>query len=645
MNLTLTPHASLEIQTGIGYVDGEIHSSAEAGYGGRVWSIVLADPRKCNGPRRCYHSGLPEEYDLLYRFTQDARRLTASLQIQQQLRPWLRHRLAYGTDLTWEDNIIFYPRVDSLVTNGSPFGNEALGYRELDRRRVTYWSLDYSASAEARLGDALAATTSVGAQYYRDSRTSFFAWGSIFPAPGLNSISAATQRGQPVESFEEQASLGVYAQEQLAWRDRLILTLGLRSDDHSAFGRNFDRITYPKVSLSWLVSEEPFWRWAWFPTLRLRAAYGESGKQPTAYAAIRLYNPSVGTGDQPGLTPATLGNPNLGPERGKEWEVGVDAGLLEDRVNVEFTWYDKRTVGAILTREIAPSVGYPGVQFFNAGEILNRGVELLTRVRPMQRTRWTWDVTLNLATNTNRVLDLGLGDLSWVSAGTYLRHQKGYPVGSWFEKRVVSARLDPTTKQAVDVLCDDGRGGAMPCAGADGRYGTDDDAPAVYLGRTTPKVEGSISTTVGLLERVRLYAMVDFKTGYRKLDGNTRVRCTFFGGRCRENFYPEEFDPKRIAGIQSNRNLVDFLIDDASFAKLREVSLSYLVPPRWARWLRAERATVTLAGRNLKTWTRYRGLEPEAMFLGGSRGGNHSLWEQTTLPQLTQWSFTVNLGF
>jgi len=139
--------------------------------------------------------------------------------------------------------------------------------------------------------------------------------------------------------------------------------------------------------------------------------------------------------------------------------------------------------------------------------------------------------------------------------------------------------------------------------------------------------------------------MVDFKTGYRKLDGNTRVRCTFFGGRCRENFYPEEFDPKRIAGIQSNRNLVDFLIDDASFAKLREVSLSYLVPPRWARWLRAERATVTLAGRNLKTWTRYRGLEPEAMFLGGSRGGNHSLWEQTTLPQLTQWSFTVNLGF
>jgi hypothetical protein len=145
--------------------------------------------------------------------------------------------------------------------------------------------------------------------------------------------------------------------------------------------------------------------------------------------------------------------------------------------------------------------------------------------------------------------------------------------------------------------------------------------------------------------RIRVYALVDFKSGFRKLDGNTRVRCAFFGGRCQENFYPAEFAPERIAAIRSSNNLVDYLIDDAKFAKLREVSVAYTLPDTWAQALRASRASVQLAGRNLYTWTAFGGLEPEAYFLGGSRGGGFSLWEQTTLPQLTQWVLTVNLGF
>ena len=194
-------------------------------------------------------------------------------------------------------------------------------------------------------------------------------------------------------------------------------------------------------------------------------------------------------------------------------------------------------------------------------------------------------------------------------------------------------------------MCDNGAGGAKLCAGPDGVYGNADDAPDVYLGRTSPSVEGAFNTTLTVRRRLRLNAMVDFKSDFRKIDGNTRVRCAFFGGRCRENFYPWEFDPRRIAAIRSSNNLVDYLIDDASFAKLREVSIAYTLPDTWARRLRAAHATVQLAGRNLYTWTAFGGLEPEAFFLGGSRGGGFSLWEQTTLPQLTQWVLTVNVGF
>src|SRR5205823_15034980 len=93
-----------------------------------------------------------------------------------------------------------------------------------------------------------------------------------------------------------------------------------------------------------------------------------------------------------------------------------------------------------------------------------------------------------------------------VSAGTNLQHRVGDPVGSWFTKKVVSAQFDPLTGKAINILCDDGKGGSMACAAA----------PSVFMGRTTPSFEGGFSTTLTLWNRLRLYGLLDFKTGYRK---------------------------------------------------------------------------------------------------------------------------------
>ncbi len=233
-----------------------------------------------------------------------------------------------------------------------------------------------------------------------------------------------------------------------------------------------------------------------------------------------------------------------------------------------------------------------------------------------------------------------------MSAGSFVRHQVGYPIGSYFEKRVVAATLAPNgTVIPSSVMCDDGAGGSKLCAGADLRYGTADDAPAVFIGTSLPRGEGSFGNTLSLWNKLRLYALLDFKRDYYKVDGNTRVRCTFFGNRCRENFYPAEYDPKRIAAIQSSRNLVDFFINNAGYTKLREVSVGYTLPETMAGRVGFNRAVVTLAGRNLRTWTKYPGLEPEAFFLGGSRGGNFGQWEQTTMPQLSQWILSLNLDW
>ena len=652
LNVSLIPGDKLAVDASLGYAGGPTRLSPEGGFGGRVGITSTATPRNLPGgggdtTRRGFVRGLPEEYDLLVsrgaKFEQGLDRLTTSLRVEHRPLRWLSHRLRAGYDRSGATNTIFLPRVDSLIGR-SPFQDRELGYKEVTVRNTGYRTVDYAATASADLTPALRSSTSIGAQYYRNATSRVMSSGSKFPTEGLSSISSTTGDRATGEDFVEDVTLGVYLQELLAWRDRVFLTAALRADDNSAFGEQFDRVYYPKAGLSWMASEEPFFRARWLNTLRLRGAYGEAGKQPSTFDALRAYRPVTGPGDAPALTPQSVGNPDLGPERGKEFELGFDAGLLDDRLGLELTYYDKRTVDAILPRALPPSGGFDSVQLVNAGEIRNSGIELLTRAVPLRGEQWAWDLSFTLATNHNKVVSLGDQALEFLAAGEFLGHRVGRPVGSWFEKRVVSADMD-STGAVSSVMCDDSKGGTTPCAGADGSYGTADDAPAVYLGRTIPTLEGAVASTVTLLgRRLRLHALVDFKTGHRKLDFSTFQSCTQ-AVRCRENFYPAEFDPRRIAAITAAGNLVDFAIVDADLAKLRELSATYALPDRWAAALGASRATLSLAGRELYTWTRYSGLEPEAMYLGGSRGGNYGGWEQNITPQLTRWVVAVNVGY
>jgi hypothetical protein len=391
---------------------------------------------------------------------------------------------------------------------------------------------------------------------------------------------------------------------------------------------------------------------------RLRAAYGQSGKAPTTYSSIKTYTPTSGPADIAAVTPNTIGNPSLGPERGEELELGFDATAWQDRLGLELTYYNKKTVDAILDKVVAPSSGQSGTQPINIGGIQNKGLEITVRGTPIRRNSLTLDLSGQFSTNDNKVTDIGIPGQYFVVAGTYLRHQVGYPAFSWFEKRMVQTAIDRTTgvTPIATIMCADtipgsnGREGSTmrTCAGtkAPYAYGDADDAPAVYLGRSVPPREWSFSGNLGLFNRFRIFSMMDVKNGAKKLDGNTRARCGIFG-RCKENFassFASEVDSMRVAGATSNSNLVDWLITSSNYARWRELTITYDAPASIANKLRANRATFSVSGRNLWMTTSYMGFEPEAMFLGGSRGGNAS-WEQTTLPQLRTWLFSVNLGF
>ena len=662
VNLSVTPSARLSMSVNLGYVNGKTRLPCEAGCGGRTLGTIWANPANAvpladgrENPRRGFNSGLPSMYDELVQYWQGLNRFTGGIQVTHQPFTWLRHRVSAGTDRVSEnDNFLGLRTEDSL--SRAVFGTGALGSRSVRDRQINYYSLDYSASGEWAVRADIKSTTTFGAQYYRNSTAFQSSSGDIFPTVGLTALSATTTNRTTSGDSEEDATLGFYLQEQVGWNDRLFLTAAIRADDNSAFGQNFDRVYYPKFSASWVISEEPFWRWAVIDALKLRAAYGESGKQPITYSALQTYESATGPGDVATVTPQFLGNADLGPERSRELEFGFDVGALDDRVGLEVTHYRKKTVDAILDRQVAPSLGIPNTQPFNAGSIRNWGTELLLRGTPLRRDDFEWDLTFGWAMNDSEVESLGTpeailelrrqsGTPDFVTGGFAIRHQVGYPIGAYFEQRVVSAAILPTGRaDSTRVMCDNGQGGTMVCAGPDLRYGTSDDAPEVYLGRSIPRFEGSVSSTFTLFRNLRVYGLLDFKTDFLKLDGNMRSRCAIFG-RCRENFYPLEFEPRTIAGLHSNGQLIDYYINKSGYAKLREVSLSYTLPAISTRWGSLNRAVITVAGRNLHTWTDYPGLEPEAFFLGGSRGGQYGQFEQTTNPQLTQWVVGLNVDW
>lgn len=630
-NLTVQPSDKFKIETHMGYLTGRTNLSPEAGYGGITWTTELMDPASVSDPAEYgFYSGLPWQYDEEYHMFQDIDRFTGSIQLTHQPTSWFTQRLIVGADQVNTMDVELALRIDSLQS--TTIGSDALGYKNQANNTDGFRTYDYAATAKLDATPDLNFATSVGAQYYTKKYEFVSASGSVFPAQGLTAINALTSGLSTGQDVTENRTLGFYAQEVVGWKDRRYLTLALRSDKNSAFGVDFKRAYYPKASLSWVLSDEPFFHVNWMNSLRLRAAYGETGQQPDQFAALRTYAPVTGPGDQPAIEALTLGNAKLGPERGKEFETGFETSFINDRVGLEFTYYSKNTVNAILDQQVAPSVGFGSDQLVNAGHIQNAGEELVLNVTPVRRDNFQWDAIVSFSHNTNKIISLGIPGINSISPGTYQADMAGFPVGAWFLRKVVSAKVD-NTGTAYDIMCADGHGGQVDCS----------SAPNVYQGTSVPTKEGSFGSTFTLWKRLKLYGTVDYQLDFQKLDGNLRIRCYFeLGGLCKDLADPVHGNPIIVAGAQEG--IPSYLISNASFFRLGEVSATYSLSDELAARLHARSAAITVAGRNLHTWTGYKGLDPTAQFLGGTRGTSVA-WEQTVTPTLSSFLMTLNLTF
>ncbi|HET9949578.1 MAG TPA: TonB-dependent receptor, partial [Longimicrobiales bacterium] len=408
----------------------------------------------------------------------------------------------------------------------------------------------------------------------------------------------------------------------------------VRADDNSAFGESFDLVYYPKVSASWVVSEESFWGLDFFDSFRLRAAYGQSGQQPDAFDALRTYVTRSAPNGSATLRPESPGNANLGPERGEEIEVGFDASLFGDRLSIDLTYYDQRTKDAIVARNVAPSSGFTAEQFVNLGEISNRGIELGVAARLVETDLIDWDTNLNLSTNRNRIEDLGVD--GFIELGWTTRHAEGYPVGSLFAPDVIEATLDPDGV-VRNFRCDNGQGQPVEC---------NEDA-WIYQGHPDPSVEGSFATAVTIADRFRIDALVQAKLGQTKYDLQAWWRYSAYQ-QTHLNYFPEQYDPTDVAEAQyGNTGEFDLWVNDASFIRFRELSATYRVPEAWLRWIGANQGSISLAARNLgmiwTAWPEWPNHDPEVVDPSATFSGNREPQEDATVPPLMSLALTVRL--
>jgi TonB-linked SusC/RagA family outer membrane protein len=650
-NLSVTPNDKFDLESSVGYVKSKTTLSCEAGCGGTMWGSLYSNPvntsKFCVGSSdpgcgwgRGFNSSPPES-DRAEGFGQDVNRLTASVTLRYNPWTWFTNRLAIGTDYTLEDDTDFLP----YITNDTIayfWGSSFDGFRYQNHHQAFYNTYDYTAAVTGNIRPTLTSKTAGGIQYYTNYNTYFSAEGDHFPAPGLETITAAGTKIPANSNNTLNNTLGFYLQQELGWRDQLFVTGAARVDNNSAFGNDIKWVTYPKASLSWVASENgTMQRYipSWVNNLRFRGAYGGSGQQPAYNTALRTLKPVAGPNSQATLTPSTFGNLNLRPERVLGTELGFESGLFNDRFGIDFTYYNDVSKDAILSRGVAPGTGFgSSTQFFNAGEIQKSGIELGLKAQLIQRKAYGWESNFNVSTNTGKIKKLSGKDTT-IDNGSY-SHRIGYAPYSWFSYRVLSATYDPAQRKAINPICDDGKGGSMPCYNAKGVV----QAPKVYLGRGIPPVDGAWTNTFRFLTNMRLYVMTDYATDYERLDNNLRIRCQIFY-TCLQYVQPANTDPRLLAQMQSNGTLRDFVINDASYVKLREVSLSYDVPERLMNRIGAHGVSLTASGRNLHTWSKYTGLDPEMQFISGSTPGSNFGVDQAEYPPLASFVFTIRANY
>lgn len=540
------------------------------------------------------------------------------------------------------------------------------GYSRFDRSFMET-NMDLMARFNKNLSEDFNLTALLGTNIRRNTVDQVFAStdGGLI-VPGLYSLgNSINPTLAPEEAYNQIGVNGVYASVSLGYKNYLYLDATIRRDQSSTLPKDKNDYIYPSVSGSFIFSN--LMESSWLQLGKLRLGYAQVGNdapwgsikdtyaQNTTFSGTALFS-----------VPNTKNNADLKPEKSKSLEAGLEMTFLQKRLGFDLSFYKINTIDQIIPVSVSYATGYSG-KYVNAGEIENKGVELMIYGTPYQTTDFKWDITVNFAKNTNEVVSLDAGlenlPLAALQGGVTINARKGEPYG---------------TIQGTDFLYDSVSGKRIVLA--NGYYAKTSTSDKV-LGNINPDWTGGVNNkfsyknwafsflidiqqggSVFSLDQyygmaTGLYAETDFindngvpvRDPLRYVDNNPDLGyATNSGGLILDGVFADGTpnnvrvagDDYRVFGYSKNPNAK--FVYDASYVKLREVVLSYSLPEQVLANSFIKGATFSLVGSNL--WIISKNLphaDPEA----SQSSGNVQGWQSGVMPTTRNLGFTVNLQF
>jgi len=463
----------------------------------------------------------------------------------------------------------------------------------------------------------------LGYEAYALNQYTLQAGGQAFPQTLLlKTLSSAATPTTATEVPIAQSMASEFATADFNYKDRYVLSGSFRRDGSSVFGANHRYGNFYSVGVSWNINEEDFFKSALpvFSTLKLRASYGANGNQNGFgyYTALATYGYGYNYTGQPGSAPANPGNPNLTWEKNKPFNVGLDFGLLKDRITGTVEYYYRKTSDLLLsvplsytTGVINPASGGP-TQNENVGAITNKGIEITLNAKPIVTRDFSWAVSFNIAHNVNRVTQLYLNNPIASTNGNF-RYAVGHELLTYY------------LRQWAGVNSQDGTPMWYTDSSRKATTGTYGNAAQVLNFSASPKWYGAFNNTF-TYKFITLDAQFNYNFGnyvydtwgsYLNSDG---LYYGSFNQMTRQlNAWQKPGDktdvPQLVDGGNHNsyRGSTRFLYK-GDFIRLRNIQLSYNMPSALTSKIHVGSLSIYVRGTNLWTFKTDKNLpyDPES---------------------------------
>ena len=551
---------------------------------------------------------------------QETNRLIAGLGLKVRPIKGLSIDYMLGIDEYTQRGQTFIPPFAYNVSDGFFGGGPTLdptrnGYASVASDNFFQINNELSGTYQFNIAKDLGSTTQVGYSVQYEKNTYALLQGRGL-APFVQTVNGASTVIPGVDSRGELSVSGYYIQENLKYKNQLFVTGAIRVDGSSVFGENQRSQKYVKASGSYVLSESPFWESSmgkWWNQAKIRIAYGESGNLTGigAYDRFNAYSTNSYLSRTALFSSSVLANENVKPERQKELEIGTDLSFLNSRINLQFNYYNKKVEDLLIDRVIAPTRGFSSL-LDNFGRLENKGFEFVLSGTPVRNKNLTWTVTAIYNHNRNKAVRIGQAlTLLSTNSGTPVAILEGKPIGVFYGAFFATADSGMIKNSSGFPQAEWGiQNSALTYTAvrnpATGLPVT--TAPNVLLrkiiGDPNPDWTGSLVNEV-TYKKASLRIQLDAVQGVDVFNADWRTRQGVGNGKEAEKeqrgIYPRGYISSFYGVVEQWR------IDDGSFVKLREIYLGY----NFGKFKTIKDITLALSGRNLISWDKYKGYDPE----------------------------------